>query len=173
LIHRYKDTLIRLSVQGSGLNLYLYPMNLKPLDHDYFMRRALAEAQAALAEGEVPVGAVVVAGDRIIARGHNRTQVLNDVTAHAEMQAITSAANHIGGKYLHDCTLYVTLEPCQMCGGALYWSQISKVVYGASDPKRGYSILGTQLHPKTEVITGVLADECGQLMDDFFKSKRR
>lgn len=137
------------------------------------MRRALAEAQAALAEGEVPVGAVVVAGDRIIARGHNRTQVLNDVTAHAEMQAITSAANHIGGKYLHDCTLYVTLEPCQMCGGALYWSQISKVVYGASDPKRGYSTLGTQLHPKTEVITGVLADECGQLMDDFFKSKRR
>ncbi len=137
------------------------------------MRFALAEAQVALSEGEVPVGAIVVAGDRIIGRAHNRTQVLNDVTAHAEMQAITSAANFIGGKYLHDCTLYVTLEPCQMCGGALFWSQISRVVYGASDPKRGYMALGTHLHPKTKVISGVLADECSQLISHFFKSKRR
>ena len=137
------------------------------------MRFALAEAQVALSQGEVPVGAIVVAGDRIIGRAHNRTQVLNDVTAHAEMQAITSAANFIGGKYLHDCTLYVTLEPCQMCGGALFWSQISRVVYGASDPKRGYMALGTHLHPKTKVISGVLADECSQLISHFFKSKRR
>jgi len=148
-------------------------MEIKPINHDYFMRFALAEAQVALSQGEVPVGAIVVAGDRIIGRAHNRTQVLNDVTAHAEMQAITSAANFIGGKYLHDCTLYVTLEPCQMCGGALFWSQISRVVYGASDPKRGYMALGTHLHPKTKVISGVLADECSQLISHFFKSKRR
>ncbi len=142
-------------------------------DHDYFMRMALQEAKRALDADEVPVGAVVVAQGRIIARAFNRTQALNDVTAHAEMQAITSAAHYIGGKYLHQCTLYVTLEPCQMCAGALFWSQISQVVYGASDPKRGYLALGTQLHPKTSVTSGVLAQECGALLDDFFKNKRR
>lgn len=143
------------------------------LDHEYFMRKALEEAKRALDADEVPVGAVVVAQGRIIARAFNRTQALNDVTAHAEMQAITSAAHYIGGKYLHQCTLYVTLEPCQMCGGALFWSQISEVVYGASDPKRGYLALGTQLHPKTSVTSGVLAEECSALLDDFFKNKRR
>jgi len=143
------------------------------LDHDYFMRMALQEAKRALDADEVPVGAVVVAQGRIIARAFNRTQTLNDVTAHAEMQAITSAAHYIGGKYLHQCTLYVTLEPCQMCAGALFWSQITQVVYGASDPKRGYLALGTQLHPKTSVTSGVLAQECGALLDDFFKNKRR
>ncbi|MDA9128277.1 nucleoside deaminase [Flavobacteriaceae bacterium] len=143
------------------------------LDHEYFMRKALEEANRALEAGEVPVGAVVVAQGRIIARAYNRTQALNDVTAHAEMQAITSAAHYIGGKYLHQCTLYVTLEPCQMCAGALFWSQISEVVYGASDPKRGYLALGTQIHPKTTVHSGVLADQCAALLDDFFKAKRR
>jgi len=143
------------------------------LDHEYFMRKALEEAKSALEAGEVPVGAVVVAQGRIIARAYNRTQALNDVTAHAEMQAITSAAHYIGGKYLHQCTLYVTLEPCQMCAGALFWSQISEVVYGASDPKRGYLALGTQMHPKTAVLSGVLADQCAALLDDFFKEKRR
>lgn len=142
-------------------------------DHDYFMRMALQEAKRALDADEVPVGAVVVAQGRIIARAFNRTQALNDVTAHAEMQAITSAAHYIGGKYLHQCTLYVTLEPCQMCAGALFWSQISQVVYGAGDPKRGYLALGTQLHPKTSVTSGVLAEECSALLDDFFKNKRR
>jgi len=143
------------------------------LDHEYFMRKALEEAHRAKEAGEVPVGAVVVAQGRIIARAFNRTQALNDVTAHAEMQAITSAAHYIGGKYLHRCTLYVTLEPCQMCAGALFWSQISEVVYGASDPKRGYLALGTQMHPKTAVLSGVLADQCAALLDDFFKEKRR
>jgi tRNA(adenine34) deaminase len=143
------------------------------LDHEYFMRKALEEAQRALEADEVPVGAVVVAKGRIIARAFNRTQALNDVTAHAEMQAITSAAHFIGGKYLHQCTLYVTLEPCQMCAGALFWSQISEVVYGASDPKRGYLSLGTQMHPKTTVQSGILADQCAAILDDFFKSKRR
>lgn len=143
------------------------------LDHEFFMRKALEEAKRALEADEVPVGAVVVAQGRVIARAFNRTQALNDVTAHAEMQAITSAAHYIGGKYLHNCTLYVTLEPCQMCGGALFWSQITEIVYGASDPKRGYLALGTQLHPKTSVTSGVLAQECGALLDDFFKNKRR
>jgi tRNA(adenine34) deaminase len=143
------------------------------LDHEYFMRKALEEAQRANEADEVPVGAVVVAQGRIIARAFNRTQALNDVTAHAEMQAITSAAHYIGGKYLHNCTLYVTLEPCQMCAGALFWSQISEVVYGATDPKRGYLALGTHLHPKTQVTSGVLAQECSGLLDEFFKNKRR
>jgi tRNA(adenine34) deaminase len=142
------------------------------LDHEYFMRKALEEAKKASEADEVPVGAVVVAQGRIIARAFNRTQVLNDVTAHAEMQAITSAANYIGGKYLHECTLYVTLEPCQMCAGALFWSQISQVVYGASDQKRGYLALGTKLHPKTTVTSGILADECATLIHDFFDNKR-
>ena len=122
---------------------------------------------------EVPVGVVVVCQDRIIARGHNLTETLNDVTAHAEMQAVTAAANALGGKYLSDCTLYVTVEPCVMCAGALGWSQISRVVYGAADPKRGFSVYAPQaLHPKTQVTSGVLAEECGALMSDFFKRRR-
>ena len=142
------------------------------LDHEYFMRKAVEEAKKAFEADEVPVGAVVVAQGRIIARAFNRTQALNDVTAHAEMQAITSAANYIGGKYLNECTLYVTLEPCQMCAGALFWSQISQVVYGARDQKRGYLAMGTKLHPKTTVTSGILADQCAALIHDFFDNKR-
>lgn len=139
---------------------------------DYFMKKALQEAQMAFDKDEIPVGAIIVVNNRIIAKTHNLTELLNDVTAHAEMQAITAAANFLGGKYLNNCTLYVTLEPCQMCAGALYWSQISKIVIGASDDKRGYKNLGTQLHPKTEVIFGVLEPECKALMQTFFKNKR-
>ena len=139
---------------------------------EYFMKKALAEAETAFEKGEIPVGAVIVIDNRVIARSHNLTELLNDVTAHAEMQAITSAANYLGGKYLKDCTLYVTLEPCQMCAGALYWSQISKIVYGASDENRGFSKLGTQLHPKTQVVSGVLENECSLLMRAFFRTKR-
>ena len=139
---------------------------------EYFMKKALAEAETAFEKGEIPVGAVIVIDNRVIARSHNLTELLNDVTAHAEMQAITSAANYLGGKYLKDCTLYVTLEPCQMCAGALYWSQISKIVYGASDENRGFSKLGTQLHPKTEIVGGVLENECSLLMRAFFRTKR-
>jgi len=145
---------------------------LKPFDDIYFMRKALDEAYLALEKGEVPVGAVIVLQDRIIARGHNLTEQLNDVTAHAEMQAFTAASNFLGGKYLKNCVLYVTLEPCQMCAGASYWTQIGKIVFGARDLHRGYGCLNTQLHPKTKVISGVLEDECSQLMKDFFKSKR-
>ncbi len=138
-----------------------------------FMRQALDEAHRAFERNEVPVGAVVVCGDRIIARGHNLTETLNDVTAHAEMQAITAAANFLGGKYLTDCTLYVTLEPCVMCAGALGWSQVSKIVYGASDEKRGFSRFAPNaLHPKTEVVSGVLEEECGELIKEFFRRKR-
>lgn len=140
--------------------------------HEYFMKKALQEAEAAFKKGEVPVGAVIVIDNKVIARTHNLTELLNDVTAHAEMQAITSAANFIGGKYLTGCTLYVTLEPCQMCAGALYWSQISKVVFGAADEKRGYKVMGTQLHPKTEVVSGVLENECSILVKEFFKKRR-
>lgn len=136
------------------------------------MKKALQEAELAFAAGEIPVGAVVVIDNKIIAKTHNLTELLHDVTAHAEMQAITSAANFLGGKYLKNCTLYVTLEPCQMCAGALFWSQITKIVYGAADEKRGYKNLGTQIHPKTEVITGVMAEECGDLMKKFFLKKR-
>jgi len=136
------------------------------------MRKALQEAEAAFEKGEIPVGAIIVVKDRIIARTHNLTELLNDVTAHAEMQAITSAANFLGGKYLTDCTLYVTLEPCQMCAGALYWSQISKIVYGASDEQRGFETMGTTLHPKTEVVSGILANEASELMKRFFIEKR-
>ncbi|MBU2922565.1 nucleoside deaminase [Winogradskyella psychrotolerans] len=143
-----------------------------PFDDTYFMRRALQEAEAAFEKGEIPVGAVIVVENRIIARTHNLTELLNDVTAHAEMQAITSAANFLGGKYLNKCTLYVTLEPCQMCAGALYWSQISKIVYGASDVQRGFKTLGTTLHPKTEVVSGILAEEASALMKRFFIEKR-
>ncbi|BCY27513.1 nucleoside deaminase [Flavobacterium okayamense] len=139
---------------------------------EYFMKKALAEAETAFEKGEIPVGAVIVIDNRVIARSHNLTELLNDVTAHAEMQAITSAANYLGGKYLKDCTLYVTLEPCQMCAGALYWSQISKIVFGASDENRGFSKLGTQLHPKTQVVSGVLENECSLLMRAFFRTKR-
>lgn len=139
---------------------------------EYFMKRALQEAQLAFDRGEIPVGALIVANNSIIARTHNLTELLNDVTAHAEMQAITSAANALGGKYLKNCTLYVTLEPCQMCAGALYWSQITKIVFGASDEKRGYRAMGTQLHPKTEVISGVLAEESKNLMQRFFQQRR-
>lgn len=140
---------------------------------EQFMRRALDEAMAARDAGEIPVGAVVVAGGRIIARAHNLTETLCDVTAHAEMQAITSAANQLGGKYLTDCTLYVTLEPCIMCAGAIGWAQIRRVVYGASDDKRGYSQFASKaFHPKCTVTTGVLEDECRELMTQFFKSRR-
>lgn len=140
---------------------------------EYFMKQALLEAEKAYHEGEIPVGAVVVCKRTIIARAHNLTEMLNDVTAHAEMQAITMAANVLGGKYLTDCTLYVTLEPCSMCAGALGWSQVSKIVYGASDVKKGYTAnTSGVLHPKTEIITGILAEECSQLMINFFKSRR-
>lgn len=142
-------------------------------DDKYFMRQALIEAKAAGEDGEIPIGAVMVCRNSIIARAHNLTETLHDVTAHAEMQAITAAAETIGGKYLTDCTLYVTVEPCVMCAGALGWSQISRIVYGASDPRRGYSrIAPDALHPRTEVVSGVLEEECRQLMVDFFKNKR-
>jgi len=136
------------------------------------MKKAFQEAQMAFEKGEIPVGAIIVIDDKVIARSHNLTEMLNDVTAHAEMQAITSAANFIGGKYLKDCTLYVTLEPCQMCAGALYWSQISKIVYGASDENRGFIKMGTQLHPKTIFVGGIMEKECGELMKLFFKNRR-
>jgi tRNA(adenine34) deaminase len=144
-----------------------------PFSDEYFMKKALQEAELAFEKGEIPVGALIVVDNKIIARTHNLTELLNDVTAHAEMQAITSAANFLGGKYLTGCTLYVTLEPCQMCAGALYWSQISKVVFGASDENRGFEKMGTQLHPKTNVVRGVLAEEASELMKRFFANKRK
>lgn len=143
-------------------------------DDEYFMRKALDEANFAFEEEEVPIGAVIVCNNRIIARSHNMTERLNDVTAHAEMQAITAAANAIGGKYLNECTLYVTLEPCPMCASALGWSQIGRIVYGAGDPKRGYKKFAPLvLHPKTVVTEGVLANECLKLIQDFFATKRK
>lgn len=142
-------------------------------DDEYYMRKALAEAEEALREGEIPVGAVVVSRGMIIAKAHNMTERLVDVTAHAEMLALTAAERWLGGKYLSGCTLYVTVEPCVMCAGALSWSQIERVVYGASDEKRGYTVYAPDaLHAKTQVTTGVLADECSGLMKDFFKDKR-
>lgn len=144
-----------------------------PFNDTYFMKKALQEAEMAFEKGEIPVGALIVINNTIIARTHNLTELLHDVTAHAEMQAITSAANFLGGKYLKDCTLYVTLEPCQMCAGALYWSQVSKIVYGASDEQRGFVSMGTQLHPKTEVVSGILAEEAGALMKRFFAERRK
>lgn len=139
-----------------------------------YMRKALEEARRAFEADEIPVGAVVVCGDQIIARGHNLTEMLHDVTAHAEMQAITAAAEYLGGKYLDVCTLYVTVEPCIMCAGAIGWSQLGRLVYGASDPKRGYSFFVPQaLHPKTKVVSGVLEEECAALMKEFFQHKRR
>lgn len=146
---------------------------INPFDDNYFMKQAYQEAQKAFALGEVPVGAVVVANNQIIARAHNLTEQLNDVTAHAEVLAITAAANYLGAKYLHDCTLYITLEPCTMCAGALYWSQISKVVYGARDEKRGACKIQPSLfHPKTLVTNGIMENECGELIKEFFREKR-
>lgn len=146
---------------------------INPFDDDYFMREALKEAQYAYEEGEVPVGAVVVCNDQIIARAHNQSVALNDATAHAEMVAMTSAANYLGNKYLDQCTLYVTLEPCMMCAGASYWSQLGKLVFGARDEKRGYGRLVQEvLHPKTEVVFGVLAEDCENIVTDFFKNIR-
>lgn len=150
-------------------------MTLAPLNvftHEYFMNQALKEAYKAYDLGEVPVGAVVVINNKIIARAHNLTEQLTDVTAHAEMQAITAAANHLGGKYLWDCTLYVTLEPCVMCAGALFWSQISNIYFGASDEKRGFLKSGNLLHPKTNLTGGLMADACGTVLREFFKQKR-
>ncbi len=144
-----------------------------PVDHIPFMHQALAQATQALSRDEVPIGAVVVWRERIIARAFNLTECLNDPTAHAEMQALTMACNTIGGKYLNDCTLYVTIEPCPMCAGALAWAQLGTLVYGAADPKRGYSTVSTTLlHPKTVVVSGVLAEEASRLMKDFFAKKR-
>ena len=151
--------------------MYFWSMDLK-LDDTYFMKKALQEAEAAYEKGEVPIGAVITVNDRIIARAHNLTETLTDVTAHAEMQAITAASNYLGGKYLHDCTLYVTLEPCQMCGGALYWSQISRIVYGARDMERGCINLKTKLHPKTKISGGILEEEAATLMKQFFVERR-
>lgn len=145
---------------------------IKPYDDSYFMKRALQEAESAFEKGEIPIGAVVAINNQIIARAHNLTETLNDVTAHAEMQAITAAANYLGGKYLIDCTLYVTIEPCQMCAGALYWSQISKIVYGARDKQRGCIKMRTKLHPKTKMNGGVLEEEASQLIKKFFIEKR-
>jgi tRNA(adenine34) deaminase len=140
---------------------------------EYFMKQALRQAQLAAEAGEIPVGAIVVANNQIIARGHNQTERLTDVTAHAEIIALTAAANFLGGKYLQDCTLYVTLEPCVMCAGALAWAQLSRLVYGASDDKRGFMRFGKELlHPKTKLEFGVLNEECGQLMSSFFREKR-
>lgn len=143
------------------------------MDDTYYMKQALAEARQAAERGEVPVGAVVVCKDRIIARAHNLTETLTDITAHAEMQAITAAASALGGKYLNECTLYVTVEPCVMCAGAIGWSQLKRLVFGAEDDKRGYRRYAPQaLHPKTEVVQGVMADECSRLMKEFFAARR-
>jgi len=148
-------------------------MNLTVRNDEFFMKQALLEAQKAASRDEVPVGAVIVSNGQIIARGHNLTETLNDATAHAEMQAFTAAANHIGGKYLKECVLYVTLEPCPMCAAASLWVQLGEIVFGAADPKRGYSTInGKLLHPKTKVRGGVLAEECGKLMSEFFRKKR-
>lgn len=139
---------------------------------EYFMKMAFQEARMALEKDEVPIGCVIVSNDRIIAKSHNLTETLNDVTAHAEMQAITSGANYLGGKYLQNCTIYVTLEPCVMCAGALSWSQISKVVIGARDEQRGFINKNLTLHPKTEIVTGILENECSEIVKMFFKNKR-
>lgn len=156
--------------------MIIFALNFMEMENlftdEYFMRIAFNEAVTAFERDEIPVGAVIVCNNKIIAKAHNLTETLTDVTAHAEMQAITSAANYLGGKYLQDCTLYVTLEPCVMCGGALYWSQISKVVYGASDEKRGFKAKIGELHPKTEIVSGIMEDECGLLMKEFFQRKR-
>ncbi len=146
---------------------------LTPFSDEYFMKKAFLEAQSAFEKGEIPVGAIVVCDNRVIAKSHNLTELLNDVTAHAEMQSITAAANFLGGKYLKGCTIYITLEPCQMCAGALYWSQIDRVIFGASDPQRGYRAMGANLHPKTQITSGILEQECADLMVRFFQQKRK
>lgn len=145
---------------------------IEPFDDIYFMKRALREAELAFEKGEIPIGAVIVVENKMIARAHNLTETLNDVTAHAEMQAITAAADYLGGKYLKKCTLYVTIEPCQMCAGALFWSQIDRVVYGARDEQRGCIVSQTKLHPKTKMEGGVLAQECSKILKQFFIEKR-
>ena len=148
-------------------------MEINPFNDNYFMKEALKEASKAYEKDEVPVGAVIVCNRQVIARAHNYTETLNDITAHAEMQAFTVAADYLGGKYLHECTLYVTLEPCIMCGGAAFWTQIKKIVFGASDRKRGVSLLNQNiLHPKTEIVKGVLKKECNKILKDFFQNKR-
>ena len=143
-----------------------------PFNDTYFMKRALQEAELAFEKNEVPIGAVIVINDQIIARAHNLTEMLNDVTAHAEMQAFTAAADYLGGKYLKDCTLYVTLEPCQMCAGASYWAQLAQIVAGAHDPPRGFQECKTQKHPKTKIVGGVLEQECGAIIKRYFIQKR-
>jgi tRNA(adenine34) deaminase len=148
-------------------------MEINPFSDKYFMNEALKEAHKAALSDEVPVGAIIVCDNQIIARAHNYTERLNDVTAHAEMQAFTSASDYLGGKYLNECTLYVTLEPCNMCAGASYWTQLKKVVFGASDKKRGFSNLKENiLHPKTVIISGILEEECSKILKEFFKKKR-
>ncbi|MCB0802772.1 MAG: nucleoside deaminase [Flavobacteriales bacterium] len=147
-------------------------MEINPFDDKYFMKQALNEANYAFDKDEVPIGAVIVLNNKIIARAHNLTETLNDVTAHAEMQAFTSAADFIGGKYLNECTLYVTLEPCVMCSGASYWTQIGKIVYGASDVSRKNVPIRELIHPKTEIVSGVMEDDCKDLMQLFFEEKR-
>lgn len=148
-------------------------MSLNIFTDEYFMKQALKQAKFAFENDEVPVGAVIACDNQIIARSHNLTETLNDVTAHAEMQAFTSATDFIGGKYLRDCTLYVTLEPCIMCAGAAYWTQIGRIVFGAYDPKRGYSkVGGSIIHPGTKITGGVMEGECGKLLSDFFAKKR-
>jgi len=151
---------------------FIFLKMIQIFNDTYFMKRALQEAEIAFDKGEVPVGAIIVLKDKIIARAHNLTETLNDVTAHAEMQAFTAASDFLGGKYLKGCTMYVTLEPCQMCAGASYWTQIDKFVYGASDPDRGFVGLNTTLHPKTKVVSGILENECAQLLKRFFIEKR-
>ena len=146
---------------------------INPFTDEYFMKKALQEAEMAFDKDEIPVGAIIVIDNKVIARSHNLTELLHDVTAHAEMQTITAAANYLGGKYLIGCTLYVTLEPCQMCAGALYWSQISRIVYGATDENRGFVKMGTQLHPKTTVVSGIMANEASELMKQFFVERRK
>jgi tRNA(adenine34) deaminase len=145
---------------------------INPYDDNYFMKRAFEEAQKAFDKKEVPVGAVIVMKNKIIARAHNLTETLNDVTAHAEMQAFTAAADFLGGKYLRECTMYVTLEPCQMCAGASYWTQLAKIVFGASDKQRGFRTFKTTLHPKTEIVHGIMEEECSDLLKRFFIEKR-
>lgn len=137
-----------------------------------FMQQAFMQAQQAFAEGEIPIGAVIVSNNRVIAKAYNQTEKLNDVTAHAEMLAFTAASEYLGNKYLHDCTLYVTVEPCIMCAGASYWAQLKRVVFGAAEPKRGYRRVGNLLHPKTEMVSGIMAQECAELMASFFAAKR-
>ena len=148
-------------------------MEIKPFSDEYFMTEALKEAEKAIKSDEVPVGAIIVCKNQIIARAHNYTERLNDMTAHAEMQAFTSATDYLGGKYLNECTLYVTLEPCVMCGGASFWTQIKRIVYGASDEKRGFSnIKESILHPKTEVTKGIQEEKCSKILQEFFQHKR-